>query len=145
MDTTPNLVRIARRFTDWLIERARAPTSVSAPEYLSWSLFAWLFLRERVAATHPSLGTDARQPIRYGRNDATAIFLDMPLCNVPHRYNVTIAVGDRLSEYPLALVNTQRVMSQRAVPEIAILPFAVVEPLMYPSVIVYLSAETTDR
>jgi hypothetical protein len=31
---------------------------------------------------------------------------------------VTIVVGDRLSEYPLALVNTQRVMTQHAVPEI---------------------------
>jgi hypothetical protein len=42
----------------------------------------------------------------------------MPLCDVPHRYNVTIAVGDRLSEYRLELVNTQRVITQRAVPEI---------------------------
>jgi hypothetical protein len=69
----------------------------------------------------------------------------MPLCDVPHWYNVTVAVGDRLSEYPLALVNTQRVMSQRAVPEIAILLFARIEPLVYRSVIVYLSAEATDR
>jgi hypothetical protein len=43
---------------------------------------------------------------------------NLPLCEVPRRYNVTIVVGDRLSEYPLALVNTQRVMTQHAVPEI---------------------------
>jgi hypothetical protein len=61
---------------------------------------------------------DARRLIKHGRYDATAIFLDMPLCDVPRRYNVTIVVGDRLSEYPLALVKTQRVMTQHAVPEI---------------------------
>ena len=42
-------------------------------------------------------------------------------------------------------VDTERVMPQCAVPEVAELLFAGVEPLVYRSVILYLSAEATNR
>jgi hypothetical protein len=67
------------------------------------------------------------------------------LCYISHRDDATVAVGNGFSEYALALVDAERVMPQCPVPEVAELLFANVEPPVYRSVIVYLSAEAADR
>src|SRR5277367_4111840 len=67
-------------------------------------------LRQRVAATHPSLRPDTRQPIGHGRHDAAAVLLYVPLRDVSYGHDPSITIDDRLSEQALAFENTQAVV-----------------------------------
>src|SRR5207248_1622119 len=57
-------------------------------------------------ATHPRLRSNPRQPIRYRRHDTSAVFLDVPLGDVPCRDQRARAVANRSPKESFGLEDT---------------------------------------
>ena len=87
-------------------------------------------LPHRVAATHPSVRPDTRQPIGYGWHDAATVLLDMPLRNVSHGHDAAIAIGDRRSEHTLAFEYPLAMVPQRPMAKVRKQLFRTIEPIV---------------
>jgi hypothetical protein len=88
------------------------------------------FLVNVVASRHPRLNVDVLDPILDRWNTSPAVLPDVLLSDEPHGDLPPVRIGDVLTEYFLALEDSEGVMPQRTMPEVCNRDLRLIKPVV---------------